>query len=608
MFTNFIYLIIVLLIFTAYQPSEQTNFSSIHTLALFSGLIICFTSLVWLRFQSLEKKITEQIQNDLDYKLNSTINRLSITAIIFFTIDIYVLSLPLFSKNISLFKIIPTFHTLFFIGLFLLYLTIVWGFAFRSYQKLNMDSISRHEYILSNISFSVPLLIPWFLLSVISDIINALPFELPKYLISTTQGELIYFMFFLFGIAIIGPAIIQKSWRCKPLESGYHRNRIEYLCQKAGVGYADILEWPLFRGKMITAGVMGIVKKFRYILVTKALLRFLEPEEIDAVIAHEIGHIKKKHFLIYLLFFAGYLLFLYAGFDLTIYLIVYSDSLFRLADITGFDQTTVYSTISSLVTIIIFVVYFRFVFGFFMRNLERQADIHVYTICENAKPLISSLEKIASISGQSPEKRNWHHFSIKKRIDYLKKCEADKKWITIHNQKIKKSLAVYLAGIVLIAGIGYKLNSGESRKNLSRYFFEKTILKDLQQTPDNASLYDNLGDLFYSGKNFAEAIKAYEQSLILRPDNPKVLNNLAWLLVTCGDKKFQDPKRAVILAKKASDLKESPYLLDTLAESFYADNQLENAIAVAKKALELTKENHSYYKKQLNKFIKTAEK
>ena len=68
------------------------------------------------------------------------------------------------------------------------------------------------------------------------------------------------------------------------------------------MGYANILYWPIFGGRMITAGVMGLIKKFRYILVTNGLLQMLEPEEIDAVIAHEIGHIKKQHLLFYLLF------------------------------------------------------------------------------------------------------------------------------------------------------------------------------------------------------------------------------------------------------------------------------------------------------------------
>lgn len=413
-------------------------------------------------------------------------------------------------------------------------------------------------------------------------------------------------MVFLLGVSIIGPAIIQTFWRCKPLEPGFHRSRIENMCKKAGVEYNEILSWPISGGRMITAGVMGLVKKFRYVLVTKALLQHLEPEEIDAVMAHEIGHIKKKHLWFYLLFFVGYLVFSYAIFDLIIYSIIYTDPLLSIINLANFNQTAVYSTVLSLVTIIIFLVYFRFIFGFFMRNFERQADIHVYTLCNSSKPLISTFEKIALTSGQSTDRPNWHHFSIKERIKYLKKCETDKKWIIFHDQKIRKSIAAYLAGMILIGGIGYTLNFGESKDRLNKYFVEKTILRALEKTPDNPELYSVLGDLFYSRKNYAKTIEAYENSLTYLPDNPKVLNNLAWLFATCDDEKFHNPKRAVILAKKALQLKEAPHILDTLAESFYVNNQIQDAIAAERRALYLTKKNRSYYEKQLEKFVKAA--
>lgn len=97
--------------------------------------------------------------------------------------------------------------------------------------------------------------------------------------------------------------MIQKLWRCKPVEEGKKRSDIEAICKKAGVGFADILYWPIFGSRMITAGVMGLIKRFRYILVTKSLLSLLEPEEVEAVIAHEAGHIKRNHLVFYLLFF-----------------------------------------------------------------------------------------------------------------------------------------------------------------------------------------------------------------------------------------------------------------------------------------------------------------
>ncbi|OEU62207.1 MAG: hypothetical protein BBJ57_09565 [Desulfobacterales bacterium PC51MH44] len=606
MFGNFIYFIIVLLIYSTYQPSEDTNFTAVETLFLFIALIVVFTWITWVQFHRLEKRLSRESIPQLAHKFSSTLTRQSIMAIVLFSIDIYGLNLTSFLINIPFLSVIPTFQALLFLGLFIFYLAIVWACAHGPYRRLYSSDLSGRSYVLSQISFSIPILLPWLLLSGVADIINVLPFELPKRLLSTTEGQATYFLVFLFAIAILGPLMIQKFWRCKPLEAGYYRSRIENLCRKAGMEYANILYWPIFGGRMITAGVMGLIKKFRYILVTGDLLRLLEPEELDAVIAHEIGHIKKMHLLFYLVFFVGYMLISFTTFDLLVYLIVFAEPIYRFISSTGLDQTTVTSSIFSLLIIVVFLIYFRFIFGYFMRNFERQADTYVYTLFDSAKPLISTLEKIAVTSGQPRDKPNWHHFSIKKRIDYLEKCERDKIWITRQNQKIKKSIAVYLAGILLIGGIGYNLNFGETGRKLNKHFFEKIILRALDKNPDDPNLYSTLGDLYYSNKNYAKTIKAYEESLRLAPDNPHVLNNLAWLFATCEVDEFQDPKKALVLAKKAAELEESPHILDTLAESYYVNNQFEMAVSTELQALDLIVKGKSYYEKQLKKFVEAA--
>jgi Zn-dependent protease with chaperone function len=602
MFGNFIYFILVLLIYSTYQPSAETNFTGPETLFLFVILIVIFTLFTWIQFRRIEKRILKQRSFHLDNKFTTTLTRQSILAIVLFSIDVYGLNLTSFLTNISLLTVIPTFQALLFLLLFIFYLAIVWACAYGAYQALYRTDMSRKSYVLSQISFSVPILLPWLLLSGVADIINALPFEFPKRLLSTTGGEAAYFLIFLLAIAILGPTMIQKFWRCKPLEPGYHRSRIENLCRKAGMGYANILDWPIFGGRMITAGVMGLVKRFRYILVTNALLQMLEPEEIDAVIAHEIGHIKKKHLLFYLLFFVGYMMISYATFNVLVYSIVFSETIYRLITSTGIDQTTVTTWIFSLVIIIVFLIYFRFIFGYFMRNFERQADTYVYALFDSAGPLISTFKKIAATSGDPSDKPNWHHFSIKDRIDYLVKCEADRTWITRHDNKIKKSIAAYLVGIVLICGIGYNLNFGESGKKLNTHFFEKIIQRELEKTPDNPLLYTTLGDLHFSNKKYTEAIKAYEQSLRLDPDNPYALNNLAWLFATCEVEFYRDPEKALALAKKAAGLKNAPHILDTLAESYYVNGQFEMALLTGTRALEMTTKNRPYYQNQLKKF------
>jgi Zn-dependent protease with chaperone function len=602
MFGNFIYFIIVLLIYLTYQPSEETNFGAFSAFTFFFSLIIIFSYFTWIQFRRIEKKIATQSFSRLDNQFNSILIRQSILAILLFAIDIYGLNISSFLMGFPIFAWIPTLQALLFLMLFVFYLAIVWSCAYGPYQKLYRTDISRKSYVFSNISFSIPVLMPWLLLSGVSDIIRILPFDAPKQFLSTTAGEVSYFLFFLLAVAIMGPALIQKLWRCTPLEKGFYRERIERLCQRAGLAYADILYWPIFGGRMVTAGVMGLIKRFRYILVTPSLLSLLEPQEIDAVIAHEIGHIKRKHLLFYLAFFVGYMLLSYVAFDLIVYAIIYAEPVYWILEHSGLNQTTVFSGIFSIVIICVFLIYFRFVFGYYMRNFERQADVFVYTLFDSAGFLISTLEKIAVTSGQSPDRPNWHHFSISERIDYLKKCESNSIWITRHDNKVRKSIFAYIIGILVIGAIGYQLNFGAIGNRLNSHFFEKIILSELDKSPQNPNLNTMLGDFYYSRSEFAGAIGAYEKSLSVNPLNAKVLNNLAWLYATCVDPSFQNPQRALELAQKAIEIENSPYVWDTLAESYYINGLYPQAIEAGKRALALAKKNRSYYLEQLEKF------
>jgi len=607
MFANFIYFIIVLLIYTTYQPPEKTNFGPFETLFLFLCLIFIFTSFTRLQFRKLEKQISEKSFSVLNYKFDTLITRHSASAILLFGINIYGLNLPSFLVDIPAFSAFPTFVALLFLGIFIFYLSIIWAFAHKSYKMIFKTDDSWQSYVWSNISFSIPVLLPWLFLSGILDFINLLPFELLKQLLATTEGQVIYFVIFLLFVAIIGPAIIQKIWRCKPLENGPDRSRIEFLCKKAGLKYANILYWPAFGSRMITAGVMGLIKKFRYILVTGPLLNFLEPDEIDAVIAHEIGHIKRKHLIFYLVFFAGYMLLSYSTYDLIIYLILFSEPVLQFTTGMGLNRTTVISTIFSITEICIFLIYFRYVFGYFMRNFERQADCYVYTLFDTAKPLISTFKKITATSGQSPDRPNWHHFSIRERVDYLNKCETDKNYITRHDRKIQKSIGIYFAAILLVGIIGYSLNFGAAGKELSNHLIENIIFRELEKSPDNPNLYQTLGDIYYNAKNYSGVKQAYEKALTLNPDNPHVLNNLAWLYATSDDLSYRNSKRALKLSKKAATLLKAPHILDTLAESYFVNGKYEEAVDAELRALELVKSNRSHYMKQLDKFQKALD-
>lgn len=607
MFANFIYLIIGILIFAIYQPTDNPALSVWEAWGLAFAAILGFAALSRWFFRRLGATLDQIDTFRADDRHTSLLTRQSIMAIALFAVVIHGLGLPSHVDHWPLFRLLPTLMALAFLLLLLIILTIVWHQAYPSYRRLYGSALSRSAYVVSNWRMSVPILIPWILVSLIADIIFALPFETPKRILSSTEGEVAYFLGFLVVVAVFAPLVIQRLWGCYPLEPGFHRERIRDLCRRAGIGYRNIVYWPIFGGRMLTAGVMGIARRFRYILVTKALLQSLTPNEIDAVIAHEIGHVKNHHLLYYIVFLAGFMLITFAFNDLTIFLLFFARPFYQTILNLGLDQSTVISILFGLVFLSIFLVYFRFLFGYFMRSFERQADIFVYRLFDTAIPMITTFQKIAATSGQSPDKPNWHHYSIRERIDYLLKCEGNRQWIDRHNRKVRLSLVLFLAGMLLMGWIGYQLNYGRAGDHIGTRFLEEILQQQISDAPDNPELYSLLGDLKYSQSAFEETAAAYEQSLVLAPDNAQVLNNLAWLYATCEDQTVRRPERALMLALQAAALDDSAHILDTLAECYFVNGDIAAAIRFEKRALEKAGDNQDYYRQQLERFHRALE-
>jgi len=602
MYSQFIYFIIVIFICATYHPSEKPNFSFAVTVLLFLLLFIVFIGTTRHVFNKLEKNTDREPLPILDRKYDFLVSRQTVFAIILFAADIYLLNIPDFLLTFQLFLAIPTLTAAACIVIFIAYLSIIWKWAHRSYQKIYRNRLSNRSFILSNISLGIPVVLPWIVLSVIYDLLHIIPLEPIKSFLSSPQGEIGYFILSLVVIASIGPYLIQKLWRCKPLEPGHVRNRIEAICKRAGLGFSDILYWPMFGGKMVTAGIMGLVRQFRYILITPSLLKVLDENEMDAVIAHEIGHIKKGHMIFYLLLLIGYSFVSYQLFILAMHILSIWPNGFIFLLRSNIRPQALESTLFVGIYITGFIIYFRFLYGFFMRNFERQADAYVYRLFASARPLISTLEKIALISGLSPEKPNWHHFSIKERISFLEKCETDHTAIIRHDRKIKTTMVLCLVGLISIGATGIRLSDGKIEDNFRISLYEHALIKELETSPQDPMLYRALGDVYFRTAQYDKAQSAYSTSLTISPDNSEALNNFAWLLATCSDPSTKNAKKAIALAKQAVLLDAAPHIYDTLAESYYADRQFEKAIRTGQKALDTAVENRKYYKEQLGKF------
>lgn len=606
MYGNFIYFILVLLIYTTYYPSETSYLGPFETLGVFFLCVAILAITTRAAFSTLSKRVAIRSHFGLHGEFDRLFNRQAILAIIIFAVDIYVLNLKFFIMSIPPFGSSPTLTAFLFIGLFIGYLAIIWAGAYPTYKVLFQTQLSRRSYVLSNISFNLPVILPWLLLSAGVDIINILPFSMPKRMLSTPEGQIIFFSFFLAALVVIAPSLIKFFWQCRPLVQGPRRTRIEAICKKAELKYNNILNWPIFEGKLLTAGVMGLIKRFRYILVTESLLRILNNDEIDAVMAHEIGHIKRKHLIFYLIFFLGFIVLSYAAFDLIVYAILYSDLSSPVMRNVRFEQATLTSVILTVTMAGMLLIYFRYVFGYFMRNCERQADLFAFDLLGTSRGLISSLEKIALYTGKSHDRPSWHHFSIRQRIDFLNKCEDDRRMIVRHDRKLRRSIIVFIGGLICTGYAGYAINFGEMGKTLNKHFLQNVLVRELERNPSNPRLYSMLGSIYYQDKAYFEAIEAYEKSIELAPRDPEVLNNLAWLYATCEVSECREPVKALVYARHAVAMKPVPHTIDTLAESYYVNGLHEKAITTIKKALAMQPEDKAYYEKQLKKFKQAA--
>ena len=539
---------------------------------------------------------------EIDRRVNTAVSRLSIAALVLFAVNIYGFRVNHVLSGVAIFQWVPTLGALLFLGLFLFYLILIWNFAYQIQKRFFTDSLTKKSFILSNVAFCLPAMLPWCFLSLWADCRGLLPFDGLNRFLNSTTGEVIYILFFVIAVSVFGPVLIQRLWGCRPMAPGFDRQRIEKTCQMAGLKYRDILVWNLFGGGMITAGVMGLIGRYRYILVTPALLACLDDDEIQGVILHEIGHVYHRHMLFYLFFFAGFIACNFVFFEPLMLMIYLINPLYDGAAFLGLSQDTAHAAITCLVLMGLFILYFRFVFGLFMRHFERQADLHIFKYTNSPSALISTFYKIASLSRQSIDKPNWHHFSIGRRIGFLEKCRMNPNLIQDHHRKVKKMIAGYVLAVGAIFFLGYSISYGGFHASFTRFVAGKILSRQLELNPDNSDLYVQVGDFYYDGRQYEKAMVAYENVLKIDPVNVHALNNLAWLLATCPDKAFRNAPRALELARRAVDIQKEAYILDTYAEALYLNNYKHQALAAAKQALKMSTKRKQYYKDQVTRF------
>ncbi|UCG14281.1 MAG: M48 family metalloprotease [Deltaproteobacteria bacterium] len=608
MYTNFIYFIIVLLVFSTQQPSLAPRLSLTVTLGASLGLVLLFALINRWLFRQLARRIAAGHANvNFAVLYHRTVSRQSLLALLFFCAQVYLLDVKFHLIAFAAIRASFTLQGLAALGLFLLHLAIVWYYSYECQCLLSGCSDSRSSMVIANINFNLAILLPWLLISGSFDLLQLLPVGTIHDYLNTPLGQVLFFAVLLVIFMVFAPPLVMRLWGCRPLPPGDKRTFIEKFCREQSFSTREILLWPGFGAGSLTAGVMGLHRRCRYLLVTEGLLNILDEDELRAVLAHELGHVKEKHLFFYLLFLLGYLVLAYPLSVLSFLLVLASDLPVTLTNRTDAQFLTVISTLSTLPLLLLLIFYFRFLFGFFIRNFERQADLHVFRVMPKPSPLISALEKVALYSGNIRDVPSWHHFSIKQRVDYLTAAASEPSLLRFHRRKLNTALAVYMVGLVLVGTVGYLFHVDAIGASFNRHLNIRVLSSMARLEPQNPQLLLRLGTLQYSLNNLKEAVFHLERALSLDPDNPDIMNNLAWILATSRDDPFSQPQRALALAEKAAHASPEAYILDTLAEAYSANGLNHKAVAAAEQALAVASGNRSYYLEQVNKFRRMAE-
>lgn len=280
----------------------------------------------------------------------------------------------------------------------------------------------------------------------------------------------------VFAVFIGAPLVIRYIWHTRALPEGEVRDRMMSLCVQHRVRVRELLLWQT-SGRMVNAAVTGLISQVRYILLSDGLLDRLEPREIEAVMAHELAHVKCKHLI-------------WMGLSLIVSLVVFEALFNQLVGVAntlyaastfdmwgptgpmGFDlynpdHRMLAATLPSFVVTI-------FIFGWVSRRIERQADVfaarHLATNSDEkqynaqahqvfddaaVQTMVHALQRVSELNHAPTHRKSWRHGSIAWRQEHLRSLVGQ----PINNTPVDRTLTrvklITLVGLVVTVVLNF---------------------------------------------------------------------------------------------------------------------------------------------------------
>lgn len=231
----------------------------------------------------------------------------------------------------------------------------------------------------------------------------------------------IFMALFIFFAQIAPVILLPLFYKFEPLEREELKARLVRLSERAGTRVRGVYEWKLSeKSKKANAALTGLGATRRIILADTLLTNYSD-EEIEAVLAHELGHHVHKHIPKSI---AVQMAITFVGFwaaNLILHYAVEQMHWFEtLSDFANLPLLVLVSTLLSFMLMPVLNAYSRF--------NERQADRYCFQSISSVAPFISSMNKLAeqNLAERTPSK--WVEWFFHSHPAITKRVAAAESW------------------------------------------------------------------------------------------------------------------------------------------------------------------------------------
>jgi STE24 endopeptidase len=229
------------------------------------------------------------------------------------------------------------------------------------------------------------------------------------------------FMGLFILLAQLAPvALFPIFYKFEPLENEDLKRRLVVLGERAGTRVRGVYRWKLSeKSRKANAALTGLGNT-RRIILADTLLDNYAPEEIEAVLAHELGHHVHRHILKSILVQAGTTL---LGFWVANFVLHYAVDHHMFEELSDFANLPLLAITAMALSLLLMPA-----LNAYSRFNERQADRYAFESIASVEPFISSMNKLAQQNLAERTPSRWVEILFHSHPAIAKRVAAAEAW------------------------------------------------------------------------------------------------------------------------------------------------------------------------------------